>query len=742
MKLFKYLFLLTIFITPLSAEVINKVKVYGNSRISEESIKIYGEINIGENYSKENLNQIIKNLYETNFFENIEVTIIQDVLNVKVSEYPMINDIEFKGEKSSSVKNQILDKLQLQPKQSFIQSKLNEDIELLKKLYSNLGFNFIKVVPKIEKFSENRVNLIYDLQKGNKSYIKKINFNGEKVLKESTLIEVIASEEKKFWKIFSKNTYLSLSNVELDKRLLLNFYKNLGYYDVQVLSNQAILKENDFIELTYTINAGKRFKIKKIITNVDEVYDKKIFEPLIKNYSKLAGKYYSPFKVKKLLDEVDLLIAKNDLQFVEHSVNEIIEGSDILIQVNIYEGKKELVEKINIYGNNITNEAVIRSELLLDEGDPFNKLKLDQSLAKIKSRNIFGEVTNKIKEGTNLNQKIIEINVDEKPTGEISAGAGFGTNGGTLMFDISENNWLGEGINLKSGFKFDDESLSIEFGATNPNYNFSGNSLSYWISNTSNDKPDSGYKNNIFTSGIGTTFEQFRNIYFSPNLIISHDNLKVLSNASDSLKKQKGSFTDLALDYSIASDTRDRAFNPSEGRIISFGQNLPVYADSPHIQNSLNISSYHTLTNNLVGSAKAYLASVNGLNNEDVRLSKRLYLSNYKLRGFQAGKVGPIDGKDYVGGNYAATVNFEANLPNLLPEATNTDVSVFLDFGNLWGVDYNKSIDETNKLRSTTGVNLNFLSPVGPMSFVFSQNISKAKTDKTESFNFRLGTTF
>jgi outer membrane protein insertion porin family len=557
------------------------------------------------------------------------------------------------------------------------------------------------------------------------------------------LKDIIVSEEKKFWKFLSQNTYFNQSNIELDKRLLINYYKSLGYYDVQVLSSSSEIDPNNTsTSLIYTINAGNRYRINKISTNVDSVLDKNLFEPIGKNYKELIGEYYSPFKVKKLLDQVDVLISNNDLQFIEHSVNEIIENESIEIKINIYEGRKELVEKINVYGNTVTEESIIRGELLLDEGDPLNQLKLEQSIAKLNSRDIFSNVKVKTLDGSSNNQKILDITVEEKPTGEITAGAGVGTNGGSFAFSIKENNWLGKGKTLSAGIDLSAETFTGNLTVIDPNYNFSGNSLNYYIENVINDKPDSGFKNKIITTGIGTKFEQYKDIYLSPNLSFSHDNLKVESTASSSLKKQKGNFSDISFDYGIISDKRDRVYGPTDGYVVGFNQAFPIYADSPFVKNSISFAKYQSLSADIVTVVKLYASAINGLQNKDVRLSKRLNLGNSRLRGFEAGKIGPKDGKDYVGGNYAAAASMEMNLPNLLPESSKTDIGVFLDFGNVWNVDYSDAIDDSNKLRSTIGINTSWNSPVGPMSFIFSQNLSKASTDITESFNFRLGTTF
>ena len=739
-KIYTTLFFFVFF--NLSAEIVQKLEVKGNSRISAETIKVYGEINIGQDYSAFDVNKILKNLYNTNFFEDVKISLDSNILNIVVKEYATVFSVDLQGEKSSTVKNSVLKKLTLKEKESFIESRLAQDVILIKKIYGSIGFNFVNVEAKIKKFDDNRVSLVYFLDKGKKTNIAKINFIGNKKIKEKRLRDIIVSEEKKFWKFLSKNTFLSNSNIELDKRLLINYYKSVGYYDVQVLSSNAEISQENLTNLTYTINAGTRYRINKISTNVSDVLDKKIFISLQDTFTKVIGKYYSPFNVKKLLDELDILITKNDLQFVEHSVNEILENESIEIVINIFEGDKKLVEKINIIGNRVTDEAVIRGELLLDEGEPFNNLKLEQSIAKIRSRGLFREVKKKVTDGSKKDQKIIEIEVEEQATGEISAGAGIGTSGGSVEFSVTENNWLGRGVNVGFSMAGGKESLTGSLSVVDPNYKFSGNSLNYFVENTSNNKPNSGFKNNIITTGIGTRFEQYRNVYLSPGLNFSFDDLKVDNTASESLKKQKGQFTDLSFSYGISVDNRDKVYAPTNGYISSFSQSLPIYADSPSLFNNYSFSKYQMLTPSAIGAFKLHASTITGLDDKDVRLNKRINLSPRKLRGFENGKVGPKDGEDFVGGNYAMASNFEVSLPNLLPESTKTDVGLFLDFGNIWEVDYDANISDSNKIRSSVGVSTQWLSPIGPMSFVFAQNLSKEKTDITEFFNFSLGTTF
>jgi len=378
----------------------------------------------------------------------------------------------------------------------------------------------------------------------------------------------------------------------------------------------------------------------------------------------------------------------------------------------------------------------------LDEGDPFTNLGLDKSVSNIKSRNIFKKVNYNIKDGSEKNLKTIDIIVEEKPTGEVSAGAGIGTNGGSFMFNVQENNYLGEGKNVGFEIEIDQDSLKGTLNYTDPNYDFLGNALNYYVTSSNNDMPDQGYENTIMGAGINTTFEQYKDVYTSLGIDATHDDLQTLDSASASLKKQAGTFNEISGNYGFSFDKRNRSFMPTEGSIISFNQSLPIYADKSFIANTFSVSSYKTLTEDVIGAGKFFISAINGLGSDDVRLSKRRGLSSRRLRGFEKGKVGPLDGKDHIGGNYAAALNFEANLPNLLPESTNTDFGFFLDFGNVWGVDYDSTIDDSNKIRSSAGGIMNWNSPLGPMNFTLSTNLSKASTDVTESFNFNLGTTF
>tara|TARA_X000000950_G_C13894714_1_gene652362 strand:- start:479 stop:2710 length:2232 start_codon:yes stop_codon:yes gene_type:complete len=741
-KIIIYFFIIINLSLPLRAENIDKLIINGNNRVSEETIKIYGGINNFSKYSEKNSNIILKNLYETGFFETVEILFQKNTLIVNLKEYPTINQLILVGEKSNKFKDEIKKIVYSKEKKPLNKSNLAKDVDIIKSLYSSLGYNFAKVEAKLNKIDDNNYDLLFEIDRGKKTKISSINFIGNDNVRGKRLKNIIASEENKFWKFISRNTVLSKNLINLDLRLLTNYYKSIGFYDVKISSNLAKIINTEQAELLYSIDEGNRYIIEKVSTNVDKVFDKEIFFPLNKIYKEYVGQYYSPFKVKKILDEIDEIVANNNMQFVEHNVQEQVSNDTINIIFNIFEGEKELIERINVKGNTVTNEDVIRGELLLDEGDPFTKINLEKSISKIKARSIFKSVNYQIIDGSENNLKIIDIQVEERPTGEISAGAGIGTSGGALAFGVKENNWLGTGRSVEFQLDLDEESLAGVISLVDPNYDYLGNSLNYFLKSESNDKPNQGYENTVVSAGLGTTFEQYKDLTASIGTSFTYDDLRTLSSASNSLKKNSGEFTDLSFNYGFAYDKRDRVFMPTSGGITKFNQSIPIYADKSFINNSFSYSTYKSLTEDVIGAGKFYISAINGLGSDDVRLSKRKNLSVKRLRGFEKGKVGPLDGTDHIGGNYSAALNFEANLPNILPENTNTDVGAFLDFGSVWGVDYDDSIDDSNKLRSSTGLALNWMSPLGPMSFVLSQNLSKADTDKTESFRFNLGTTF
>ena len=724
------------------SEIVNKVNVKGNERISLETIVIFGDIEIGQNYETEDVNALIKKLYETTFFSNISVELINGVLSIVVEENPIINSLIFKGEKANKYKEKLVELLTLREKTSFISNFVKSDVSIIKEFYKSLGFYFVEIEVEKEVLEKNRVNLIYLINKNEKAKISKIYFLGDKKIRERRLRDVITSQESKFWKFLSRNIYLNQGRIQLDKRLLKNYYKNKGYYEVDISSSNVEYAEGEGFVLTFSINAGPRYKFGKMYAKVSKKLDQDAFLSLEDEFDAVVGEYYSQTKLTSILEKVDKLSQQKELQFVNHRVVETLVDNRVDIEIDIYEGKKFTIERINIVGNNITNDSVIRGEMIVDEGDPYSEILINKSINKIKARNIFGKVDSKIVEGTKPDSKILEISVEEQATGEIVAGAGVGTDGTSFMFAVSENNWLGRGITLKSSLDLTVETISGSLAVTLPNYNYSGNSVFGSLDIASSDKTESsGYESNKTGFNLGTEFEQYENIYLAPSLSASNETIEAESGASTAIKNMEGTFTNIDFGYAITLDKRNQPYQPTAGHVIKWSQDLPLIQDSSAILNGINYTKYHGFSEDVIGALKFYGRSIHGTDDE-VRLTSRLFIPQNRLRGFNTRRVGPKDGENWVGGNYVTAIGMEAQLPNLLPETSKTDISVFLDTGNVWSVDYDSSLDATNKMRSAVGVAANVFTAIGPLSFTIAQDITKAVNDETQSFNFRIGTSF
>ena len=733
---------LVFFKTSSYSEVINKVDVVGNERISLETIVVFGDISLGKDYEASDINLLIKKLYETTFFSNISVEIKNNKLIIVVKENPIIDAIVLEGEKASKYKKRIKELLLLQEKSSFVDSNIKHDINLIKSFYKSQGFYFVKIDADIEQLEKNKVNIVYRIDKGEKAKIAKIYFLGDKKIRDKKLRDIITSQESAFWKFISRNVYINKDRIELDKRLLKNYYRNKGYYEVDITSSNVEYLEGEGFVLTFSINAGTRYKFKKIFANVSESLDNEEFLPLEKEFNKLVGKYYSQRKLNFVLEKIDKLSEQKELQFINHSVLETLDGNGVEVKINIFEGDKVIIERINIVGNSVTNDSVIRSEMIVDEGDPFSKLLVNKSINRLKGRGIFGKVEERILPGSTDDLKILEITVEEKATGELMAGAGIGTDGTSFQFAIQENNWLGRGIKLNSNVNVSEDKISGNISINNPNYNYSGNAVFASLDVSSTDRSaTTGFSSSKTGFSLGTNFEQYENIYFAPRVDIAFEDIEVDASASKQIKKMEGNFFNADLGYSIIKDKRNQVFKPTDGYRATFTQSLPLIQDSSSIMNGLEISSYHDISEDLIGSFKFSARTIHGID-DDVRLTNRLFIPRKKLRGFNTYKVGPKDGEDYIGGNYTSTATAEAQLPNILPESYKTDVSLFIDAGNVWSVDYSDSIDDTNKIRSSVGVSANVFTTIGPLSFTLAQDISKASNDETETFNFRLGTSF
>tara|TARA_B100000780_G_scaffold177172_1_gene124232 strand:+ start:2986 stop:5229 length:2244 start_codon:yes stop_codon:yes gene_type:complete len=745
-KIFKNTVVVLFFLqTVCLADVISNINVTGNKRISKESIIVFSNVNLDQDYSKKDLNIILKNLYSTNFFEEINLTIKKNTLNINVNENPIIENIKIEGVKNKKLSEFIVENLKLKSRSSYVESYFSKDLDLLINILKQTGYYFSKVTSSIDKnLVQNSIIITYKIELGDKAKINEIVFIGDKKVKSRKLINVIASEEHKFWKFLSKKAYIDKQRINLDSRLLKNYYRNNGFYNVQINQSFVELKEDNTFKLIFNIDSGPKFTFNKVNLIIPNDYEPTHFKSINKVLSKLEKENYSLNKVNTILKEIDKIALSKQYEFINAKLSEsIIDKNKLNITIKLVDTEKTYVEKINIYGNQFTLEEVIRNAFIIDEGDAYNEILFNKSINHIKSKNIFKKVEKNIKDGSNKNLKIIDITVEEKPTGEISLGAGFGSTGGTIGGGIKENNFLGRGISLDTSLELKADSIKGQFIYAKPNFAYTDNTLYTSIESTRDDKMKVyGYKTSGLGFALSTKFEQYENLFFRPEISTNLEKLETNSTASSVLQKQNGDYFDANFNYSLDYDLRNKRYQPSDGYRTTFSQDLPIISDTYEIINSLSISKYKSLVSDMIGELSFYAKSVNTISGKDVRVSKRANIPSSKLRGFESGKVGPKSNNDYIGGNYVTAFNLSTTLPQILPSLEYTDVSLFMDAANVWGVDHSNTVKEHSAIRSSVGVGVKFMSPIGPLNFSLAQPITKSSSDQTESFRFSLGTSF
>ena len=741
-EFFIYILILISLCNISSAIIIKDIKVYGNERITLEAIKVFSPISINDDVDEESLNNLLKELYKTNYFKNINAKIDKNILNIYVEEHPIIQNINYKTIKSNKLINEINSVINLKVRSPYVESSIKNEKEKILFILKSKGYYNPNVDFIIEELNKNLINITLDIELGKKTIIKKISFIGNKIFKDRKLRRVIASEEYKFWKFISGRKYLNEGLVQLDLRLLKNFYLNNGFYNVEVNSTFAkLINENEF-ELIFNINANEKVFFGEISLELPGDFDRNNFKGIEKFFTKIKNEEYSINTIDNILEQIDSITELEQYQFITASVKEEIVHNKINLIFKIGESEKFYVKKINVYGNNVTKESVIRNQFISDEGDPYNKLLLNKSINNLKSLNFFKNVNYEVIDSKDYNSKIINVIVEEKPTGEILASAGVGTSGSSIGFGIKENNFLGSGIYLDSNIIVSSDSIKGLFSVINPNYNNTNQSVYFRGESSEQDNYKTyGYKTNKIGFSLGTSFEFYDDTFFGAGLSNIYEKIETDETASALQKSQEGNYWDSFIKLDFDYDKRNQKFQTSSGFRSFYSIDLPVISETKTIKNRYNYSYYTEIFDKNISSFSIFLESANSIDG-NVKLSERVNMPSSKLRGFESGRLGPKDGEDFIGGNYAYAFNFNSTIPQLFEESQNLDILYFIDVANVWGVDYDSSLQNFDKIRSSTGIGLDWFTPIGPLNFSVAYPISKQDTDKTEKFRFNLGTTF
>ena len=725
-----------------NAEIIKKIDIIGNKIISDESIISIINFKNNKNYSNEDINNFQKTLFKTDFFQSIKINLENNFLKITVKENPIVNFLYIDGVKNKQRRKDIESNLSLQQNKIFSENLLKKDINLIKENFKNSGYYNVTVEPNISKISNGSLNIILKINRNDLLKINKVSFIGNNSFSHSTLSDVISSSVSGWWKFLTTSSNVIENRLEFDVSLLKKFYLNNGYYDVQINSADIEIINSGQANIVFSLQEGTKYLFSeyKIVDN-NNFFDEQNTINLKKIIDNKLKDHFSLSKLDFIRDEISFYFTQKKFEFINLIIEPNKNKNKIDVNFIFESAPRTYVNSVNIRGNSITEEQVIRREITYASGDPLSLLKIQKSEDNLKNLGIFESIKT---EYNKITAELVDVNirVEEKPTGTIAAGLGVGTAGSNINTSLQEKNLFGKGININSDISIGTEKISGYVNTTIPDFNNNNNALITSLFARSTDFENAGYENSLFGGSLSIKYDFYEDIFVQPGFGIEHDTIDTSDTASELYKKREGNYLSLRSFYDIYSDKRNRRFNPTNGYKFGFGQSLVLPgSDIMSLENFVYGTYYKPLTKDYIFNFKSGINSINSFSNDDVKLSDRLFLNDSKLRGFESFGIGPKDGKDHIGGNYSFYSSISSTFPNFLPKKWNANSVLFLDTANVWGVDYNDSLD-SNKIRSSAGVSLNWISPIGPLSFTLSEPLTYDDGDKKEQFNFKIGSTF
>jgi outer membrane protein insertion porin family len=752
---------------------IDSIAITGNHRTEKSTILSYTPFKKGKGYSKKESDEAINDLYNTGFFSKININFNNGKLLISVIENPIINKVDFKGNKALKT-DKLSQELSSKSRAFFSKSKLNSDINRVFDLYNKSGRFSTKIRPQIATLPQNRVNILFNIEEGKKSVIKKIIFIGNKKFSDGRLKSALMSKEDKIYNMFRAN-YYDADIVDYDKVLLTKFYHSEGYANFKVISATAdIAQDRNGFLLTYSVEEGDVYKFGNIsIRNkVKNIKNKTLLEKITSK----NGDVFNSKLVDNSTETITKYLAVNGYPFVDVTAKYNIDQKNKTVNIEYVtsEAKKVYIGRINIKGNLKTYDSVIRREVKLSEGDPYNSFLITNSEKRLQNLDFFEKVTIETKKSKNNDTVDLDVSIEEKSTASINISAGYSTSDGPLaMLGFTEKNLFGQGKRLNLQLQKSPSSSNIGFGLTQPNFLQSSIDAGFSMKYSTQDNKTSAlgaqsntipYNSDHKSASTFISYEITEGLGHNVTYSIASNTIKNVDTSSALIfQEQTGKNTVSAIGHNLFYDKTDSSTNPTKGYAINFGQVLAgLGGDSKYIKHSLEASYYAPITKDIILKLSASAGNIKGLG-KAVRLDENFQLGEYSLRGFDSSGIGPrhkafsgigppplANTEGALGGTsfYTGTIEAKFPIPGL-PKDSDVFGSAFSDFGTLWGVDipnnsaYTKSSFHNDRsIRASAGFGIIWITNMGPLRIDYAKALKKQKYDKTRTLLFSFSTLF
>jgi outer membrane protein insertion porin family len=750
---------------------ISDIRIEGLQRIEPETIRSYLLLQKGDPWDPDRVDASLKALFATGLFADVKLDRDGNALVVKVVENPIINRIAFEGNSKLSDKD-LNAEIQLRPRVVYTRTRVQNDVTRILDLYRRHERFAASVEPKVIQLSENRVDLVFEINEGPTTGVRSINFVGNKAFSDSSLRGVIDTKESRWYRFLSNSDTYDPARITYDRELLRKYYLSQGYADFRVVSAVAELTpDHDGFAVTFTVDEGERYKFGKIDVNIKlKGLPKEAVLPLLTVQS---GDWYDTNAVEKSISTLTDALGNRGYAFVEikPQITRNRDAHTIDITFDVQEGPEVYVERIDIVGNVRTLDKVIRREMRLVEGDAFNTNKLQRSKERIKNLGFFKKVETATAQGSAPDKTVVTVEVEEQSTGELSLGVGFSTTDGPLAdITLRERNFLGRGQDIRIATTVSFRSQQIDLSYTEPYFLDSNVAAGFDLFEVKTSPTAS------FFSGETPAFQQFSyggslraGYQLTENLrqtlkytARSDDITDVQSDASLFIALEQGTHLTSSVGQVLLYDRRDNRVDPTSGWYASIGNDFAgVGFGVEYVRNKISAGYYYPVAPGWVLSLTGEAGDIFGWGGQQVLLQDRFFVGGDNLRGFAPAGIGPRDliSDDALGGNKYYTGSLTETVPLGLPKELGLTGRVWTDFGSLWGNDQKNliltpsqlalqpngqqpQIADIAALRVSAGIGVSWASPVGPVRIDLGLPIKRESFDQTQFFRVSFGTKF
>ncbi|WP_428149043.1 outer membrane protein assembly factor BamA [Brevundimonas sp.] len=750
---------------PSETGVVNRIIVQGNQRIDQTTVLSYLPIQPGDTIDPVILDVAIRTLTRTQLFADVQIGLQPNGdLVVRIVENPIVNQVVFEGNGAIS-EDKLREEVTIAPRGIYTRARVQEDVGKIIELYRLSGRISATVTPKLVQLEQNRVDLIFEIDEGPETGVQSITFLGNSAFSDSELREVMVTKQTQWWRLFTKNDNYDPGRLDYDREQLRKFYTNRGYYDFRITSAVAELAPDDSaFAMTLTVDEGDKYNFGdiQVVTQNDRL-NADFLELLLPIRT---GDLYESDKIESSVDALTFAAGSAGYAFVDinptYRPNPDTDTIDVTF--NVSEGQRVYVDRINVIGNTRTIDPVIRRELMLTEGDAFNRTLLERSRNNLRALGFFKEVTVDETRGAAPDRSIVNVTVEEQPTGELSVGAGFSSvDSFVVNLGISERNFRGRGQNVVARVEWGSLRQQIDFRFTEPRFLGRDIGAGFDLFHSRYDfQEESSFDYRSTGAGLRLTYPLNGYSRLSTRYFIKDDEILVPvgycganGSGSSALCEQVGASLNSSVGYTLLVDRRNDPVRATRGWTGSLRQDFAgLGGDVNYVKTEVDATVYYGITPSWIVTLAGSAGYVSGWAGDAVRINDRFFKGGNSFRGFENAGMGPRDltTNDALGGNFYAVGTIELTLPNVLPAQYGIKTSLFADVGTLGVLDNrytlgtnglpDTSIADDLSLRASAGLSVHWKSPMGPIRFDFSQILSNEEYDRTETFRFSTSTQF